>query len=794
MAHSNTNMSKALLSATALSTVLISGGSAVLAQEDGQVVLEEIQVTATRRVTSVQDIPYNISAMSGADIDAAKMVDAAELLRAMAGIATADRGARNASQVNGIRIRGLNVDSAFRGDVPVTSGPTVATYINDTPIFSNMMLKDLNRVEVLRGPQGTLYGSGALGGAVRYITNQPNLEEFEGSVAGTISTTDGSGGLSWTTDLVLNIPVSDSFALRAVASHVDTAGIIDYVNIYELDGNGAPVVPGDVTDTDARYTSVKDADEAETDFLRVTALFKPSDAFDVSLSYTHQSDDVGARRGSAEGAVDGDGNVYGRYEAGAVQLEPAEADLEMFAAEVNVDMGFATLTSSTSVYDRDGRSISENTGFYAQKGWLANFYYNSPRPLARADRGFRDKAFIQEVRLVSNSDGPLNWVVGGYYQDQDLEADQVSTLAGYKAWASTVFGWMSDGYGYSDTDNDFDFDSLTRVKEKALYGEITYDVTDAFHVTGGIRYFDSSVSADARVDLPFWNSLFAPAEIVDQKSGKKDALFKLNLSYDMNDDTKLYATVSEGYRRGGATAVPTIGYFAEDPAWLSFGSDSVVNYEIGAKGVSDAFRYTVSAFYVDWTNPQINTATSNWGFFTVANGDKARSYGLEVELEGQATEALHYTVGYAYLNSKLSEDFLAPTGSVIAADGNSLPGVPKHMFSASADYTAEIGGYETIFRIDGYLQSKTKNYIDNDHPSFGQTHKGFALINAATTVRVSDVDITLFVKNLFNNRGVTARYSESYMGTDPAQNYFGSGAKAEITLPRTFGLAAKYSF
>ncbi len=782
-----------------LSSTAISGINAVSAQDatdsDDEVLFEEVIVTATRRATSTQDIPYNISAVSGATIDAARVVDASELLRSIPGVAVSDKGARNAGQVNGIRIRGLNVDSANRSDIPVTSSPTVATYINDTPVFANMMLKDLERVEVLRGPQGTLYGSGALGGAVRYITKKPVLGEFEGYMNGVLSTTAGSSGVNWIGDLVLNVPLGDTLAIRAVGSKLDGAGIIDYVNIYELDDNQVPVVPGAVTDADAVFTSVKDADTVDVDFLRISALFQPNDRFDATATYTRQSGAAGSRRASAEGEVDGLGNVYGRYEAGSVQLEPGTSDLEMFSLEINADLGFATLTSSTSYYDREGRSISENTGFYAQQGWLGGFYYNAPRPLARANRGYTDEAFIQEVRLVSSGDGPLSWIAGLYYQDQDQTADQTSTLAGYKAWASVMFPWMSDGFGYSNTDTDFQYDSLTNIKETALFGEATYDITEKFHFTAGIRYFDSKVVSDASIDLPFWNTLFAPAIVEDETSGKKDALFKLNMSYDVSDEAMIFATVSEGYRRGGSSAVPIAGAFAEDPAWLSFEADSNRNFEIGMKGGGNSLRYTVSAFYVDWNNPQLNTATTNWGFFSVANGDEATTKGVEIELEGYLSSDFHYQLGYAFVDAKLSEDFISPTGSTIATSGNRLPGVPKHMVNMAFDYTRQISSNVTmITRMDAYVQGTSENYINNASPTLGETHKGFAIVNAGVSFLLEDFDITVFAKNLFNVRGTTASYSAAYMGTAPAQNYLGNGAKAEITLPRTVGMAVTYRF
>lgn len=785
----------ALMSSTALTM-----SSPVMAQDAEEVMLEEIIVTATRRATSVQDIPYNISAVSGDKIQSMSMMDSAELLRSIPGVVVADRGTRNSSTKNDIRIRGLNVDGAARGDYAASSAPTVATYINDTPVFTNMMLKDLERVEVLRGPQGTLYGSGALGGAVRYITKKPELGEFNGYVTGGASTTKGSGGISWTGDVVINVPLGDKVAVRGVFSHLDNAGIIDYVNVYKLDGNDAPVVPGDINDTDAVYESIKDADTAKIDFMRLSAFMEVSDNIDVSLMYTSQSDRTGARRATAEGFTDGWGKTYGEYTSGSVQLEPSESDLEVFAAEINVDLGFATLTSATSHYDVHGSAISENTGFYAQKNWLSGFYYNSPRPLARADRRFSDKAFVQEVRLVSDSEGPLNYIAGFYYQNQDKMIGQTSTLAGYGAWASQAIGWMSPGYGYVENDNDFLFDDIQKITETALFGEVTYDVGDDLHITAGLRWFDSKVSSVADVELPFWEvqtPWYAgnPPAHAEGESGTKDVLFKGNISYDINDNTMVFATVSEGYRRGGYASVPTTGSFAEDPSWLSYSADSVVNYELGVKGSTDTLRYSASVFYVDWTDPQINTATANWGFFTVANGSKASTKGFELEVEGQLSAALHYSAGYAYVDAKLTEDFLSPTGALIAATDNRLPGIPKHTFNAAIDYTIDLtSDIEMITRVDAYSQSGTINYINNSHVDLGQAHDNFAIANASVSLIKDNVNFTIFMKNLFNEAGKSATFSDGYMGTGPAQNYYGSGAKYEITLPRTIGASVTLNF
>jgi iron complex outermembrane recepter protein len=168
-------------------------GAAAMVQADENA-MEEVVVTATGREQNVQDIPYNISAISGELISNANITDAADLMRAIPGVAVVDRGYRNSGVINGVMIRGLNVDGAALGDYSLSAVPTVSSYVNSTPLYANFVLKDIDRVEVLRGPQGTLYGSGSLGGTVRYIMNAPQLEEFSGHVGATLSQVEGSDG------------------------------------------------------------------------------------------------------------------------------------------------------------------------------------------------------------------------------------------------------------------------------------------------------------------------------------------------------------------------------------------------------------------------------------------------------------------------------------------------------------------------------------------------------------------------------------------------------------------------
>jgi outer membrane receptor protein involved in Fe transport len=221
-------------------------------QADDSNVLEEVIVTATRREQSVLDVPYNITAVSGASLADRQIVDNTDLMRAVPGVAVVDRGYRNSGVINGIMIRGLNSDGSAFGDYQLSTVPTVSTYVNDTPVYANFLLKDIERVEVLRGPQGTLYGSGSLGGTVRYIMRAPQLGAFQGSVTGTASQVEGSSGVGYGLDAALNVPLGETAALRFTGTRLDYPGLTDYVNVYRLDANGIPVAPNGVLDDAAQ--------------------------------------------------------------------------------------------------------------------------------------------------------------------------------------------------------------------------------------------------------------------------------------------------------------------------------------------------------------------------------------------------------------------------------------------------------------------------------------------------------------------------------------------------------------
>lgn len=808
----------------------------VLAQaaDESSGLFEEIIVTATARETSVQDIPYNISAMSGDALEIMNVVNQNDVLRAMYGVTVIDRGYRNAGTVNSIVIRGLNVDNGANGDIMLNAVPTVATYYDNTPLFANFLIKDVERVEVLRGPQGTLYGSGSLAGTVRYIGNRPDPSAFAADLELDYGQTSGSEGNNVAFDAMLNIPVNDTIAVRAVYSRIDNDGVIDYINAYQLNSSGEPLIdvggscvdPRSATDAQvlgnvACFRNVQDADTVEIDYARVAVRAEPNESFSLQLSYQMQDDKIGARRSTTLGDNNQPTNsplyfAYSDDDSGQVLLEPSERDVSLVSLDLEWDFGFATFTSSTSSYEHTGSGESDNGGLWQSGGrdWSSAFYGGGwQRPAQRAERGYDDQAFVQELRLVSNeSDSNLDWLVGAFYMDQDNSVYQLSYNPGMGEFFNACVDtggpecagfWPAVFYpGSQFTEIDFEYVRDTSYQETAVYGELTYHVSDAFRLTGGFRWFDNETVNDVILGFPLVLPELASPMAPQSKDSDSDVLLKVNASYDLNDSTMLYGTYSEGYRHGGAQSLPSLANgdpFGEPnvESLRTFASDSVQNYEIGIKGGNPNMRYTASLFHVDWDNPQLNTVSQFWGFYVAANGDKASTQGIELELEGYLADSFHYRAGFTHVTAELDKDFISPqSGNLVASKGSTLPGSPSNTFSINMDNSWDINAnLRLVAGIDAYYQSESENFI-NKASQLNETFDAFTLLGASATLAAENWSATLYVRNLGDEAGASGGFAATDWSYDTGtfENWYGNGNRQFIVQPRTIGLKFGYKF
>ncbi|MGA9574052.1 MAG: TonB-dependent receptor, partial [Lysobacterales bacterium] len=560
--------------------------------------------------------------------------------------------------------------------------------------------------------------------------------------------------------------------------------------------------------------SKKDADTVKITYLRASLLWDATDDLRFQLSYQMQRDEVGGRRSTTKGA-DYYGNAYGKYDNGSTFLEPSERDVDLVNLDIGWDLGFATLTSNTSDYQHDGNGWRDNTSLWvtdrSQDSTFTNWFYllytGNPRAAAYVSAGYDEKAFVQEFRLISNTseDGAFDWIVGAYYMDQDRSTNNYSHLLGLNEYGKAcpqlgeeclAYGqWWAGGYDLSEID--FYYDRKETFTDKALYGELTWHASDTFRVNVGMRWFDNKLTNKSAMDFPIFEGVEVP--YVDFPSqNESDVLFKLNLSWDIADDKMLYATFSQGFRRGGANAVPTSGFFAElNPETIQFyKADTVDNYEMGIKGNTERWRYSADLFYVNWHEPQLNTATAWWGFFMAQNGDTAATKGAELEAAWAATDNLIVNFGYSYINAELTSDLYQPqTGSLISEDGHRLPGTAEHVATVSLDHNYGLSnGWILASRLHAYYQSDSINAVQDT--TIQETFGSFTLFNASVAVITDHWNISLFVKNLGNKEGITGSYPEAYMSTDTGifENFYGNNQRNYITQPRTFGISATYRF
>ena len=812
--HSETSFNKTKIAlAVALASSILPYTNQASADESAT--LEEIVVTATRREMNASDIPFNISAITGDEIEAASITDVQELMRAMPGITVADGGGRFAENNNVITIRGLNVDPSAT-DRRFLSDPTVSTYVGDTPVFANFVLKDIKRVEAMRGPQGTLYGSGSLGGTVRFVMNEPSTEEFEARIDTSIGTTSSSPGQNFSADIMLNIPLSDELAFRFSSGIIDNDGVIDYANVYATDADGIPLAEGgDIAYGKPIYTNNKQADTVDVDYSKAALKWTPNDDFEATLTYMNQKGDYGGRRQVTSGP-DGWGEYYGDYEIGAVINEPSSNESEFTSLEMTYDLGFATLSSSTSQYDRSYEGISDNTGFFAAKGWLYWYGYGyMPRPAMAAERQNSEKAFVQELRLVSNGDQNVDWTIGAFYMDQEASAAQQTRARGFQEWWAAASGpvpyqgYLADPpYSYiglyynPDSNITFDWTHDRDFTDFALFGEVTWNLSEKLAATVGARYFDNEDKVTSQTSFPIFY-VYNPT--IEDTQEDSDTLLKFNLAWDYSENTMMYGTISEGYRRGGTNAAPVRPdeSFPNDPEWSSFGSDTVMNYEVGIKSQLDRLNYTMSAFYVDWSDPQVNVATPSGAYYAVANGNSASSKGIETEFNWALSDAITMFGGYTYVDASLSNDLYLHDASDLtsgkselrATNGAQLPGTPKNTINIGAKHEQILdSGLLLITRVDGYYQSDVENSILNIDPDWATTLDGFDLWFMSTTLVADHWTASLVAKNLFNERGTVATYKEEYMTSDVVNDFYGTGQKDFITAPRTITLKASYRF
>lgn len=748
---------------------------------------EEIVVTATRRAQGVQDVPYNISAISTAALERSGVKDISDVTSMVPGLVFLDQGPRQTNNSNGMILRGLNVNLQSDGaGTPNPQEPAVSTYLGETPVFFYMKLVDVERIEVLRGPQGTLYGSGSLGGTVRFVPKAPDPSEFTWAVSADASKTEHGSDISLDGNVIFNVPLGESSALRGYIGHETQSGFIDYVNVASRDGNGdlALADPSDPFSANV-LEDVENVNSADILYGRLSLMTAPSDSFDITANYFYQRIKSGGLQ--ADNAPGG----FDKYTVNQRSVFPdAETETHVANMDVEVDLGFARMTSSTSYVDIDQESENETTGFFRAN--LAAYYAMVPIDRLNTERPSiaNTEQFTQELRFVSQGDGPISWTFGGYYLDRKTRSGAFETIPGIVDMTNAAL----DGTGVVIPGSSIDVyqvDMDLSLEDVALFGEVTYQITDNWQVTGGVRAFWQKNSVNITNDFPWLASVMSglyyggvdPTFLTAAVSAEEDIneqIFKINTSYNFGEDSMVYFTWSEGYRYGGANGLPLPPHpFGGDVTtdMLSFRPDSVTNWELGVKGrlMDGRLNYTVAGFINDWNDIQFQNFSA-FGFPFQDNGTKAQSKGLEVELSGTIGENMPFSFGYSFTDAKAKDAF----GE--AADGDRLPGNSKHMISFALDYVMDLSDDATLnFHLDGSYRSKFSTAFPAGR--FNENLDGYGLVDASITYAKDNWSVSLYVDNVFNGRGVSGALGGP--GWQPEFDYF------FVARPRTIGLRAR---
>lgn len=756
-------------------------------------VLEEITVTATKRSESARDIPYNISAVTGDFIDSFRVTDIGDLGNLVPGIAVVDVGARTGFRGTGVTIRGLATTNASVLYSPAKNDPTVGMYVGDTPLYANLQLMDVERVEVLRGPQGTLYGGSSMGGNVRYLLNQPSTEAFEGRITAGVGKTSSAGDMNSEIELVLNTPITDNFAFRVNASRRAEQGFMDFPNVIRrnssstFDAQALPILenPADVVGSGFATTSVEDADDSEALYIRAAARYE-GDHLTATLSYMHQELESDSSPVFETTAAEGNTN------SAQGLLTPVDSETDMVSLEIEYDMGFATLTSSTAHTQTEGEALFDLTGLYTNFSFYQAYYGSSPRPLV-IDHSIIDReVFSQELRLTSSSEGTLEWMVGAFYSESESDSGTFNYYPGYNDYANacfpvfgfgapecgfgTLFGVYPDNGGvpivqdlaYLSTFAD-NFDEL------AIYAEGTVHVTDRWNVTAGVRWFDHDYSVDESGGL-----MFVPGLVIatSESTSYSDSIYKINTSYSFSDDHQIYATWSEGFRRGGANA---LGPFAT-PETATYAPDTIENREIGIKGIfGGRFEYTVSFYDIEWNDVQNVTSCGALALTCYITAGDAESKGVETEITAQLSNSFRLSAGYTYTDASFTDVSAAGVTTGVSA-GDVLPGTPESSGNVNGTYSREFNNGWWL-DINGSL-----TYSDDRLSAIGNNDvllPSYTLIDASVSLSNKSWSATLFVDNLTDEDARLTALSDVT---------WGQSAPSVARRPRTIGLSASYSF
>jgi iron complex outermembrane receptor protein len=761
-------------------------------------VTEELTVTARKREETVQEVPMSVAAPTESELRDRGAESIEDVAANVAGFTVQNLGPGQSQ----VAMRGVSAGQIVRDQPGVKE--QVGVYLDESVISLSLFtpdvdLFDMSRIEVLRGPQGTLFGSGSLSGTVRYISNQPKIGTSE-SVGELTASTISNGSAGGSVKAAVNVPMSDTAAMRVVAYYTSYGGFMDAVQ--------------------PDLSVKKDVNDGNRLGARVSMLFKPSDKLTITPRILYQKLDMnGWNRIDAFNIL---ANPYTTTRP-AVTLgdrqftqikEPFTDKFGLGDLNIGYNMGGKTLTSITSYTDRDvdvirdaGALTSSITG--GSIGLPANVYtLNSP-----LDDATKAKSLTQELRL-SGSMPRLQWLTGVFYGHTDRKYGQSLLVSGFEALTKIPtmgsFGAPKDVLFFSKLKYNF--------KQLALFGEGTYSVTDRLDLTGGLRYYDFKETRTQTFD-----GIFADPGTTHGSTTATGIAPRVMAGYKLNDNTRLNAQISKGFRLGGIND-PLLVPLCTPQDLVTFGGqgswkdEQLWNYEVGSKSkiMDGRGSFNVAAYYADIKDLQATVTAGSCSSRVIFNVPKARAAGAEMEFEVAPSEKYDFALSASHNDSKLRSTLTSTdkTGnvSIVAGikSGNRLPTVPENQAAAAATYhwTAsqnwagyltgvwqyvgsrftQIGdqaaGFGTV-NLNSFAPNTIGGPLTASTFTFNPELPAYNIINVRLGVLKGKFDTALFVNNVTDERALLALDQER--GTRARVGYL-------TNQPRTIGISTRVNF
>ncbi|HVW70630.1 MAG TPA: TonB-dependent receptor [Steroidobacteraceae bacterium] len=786
--------------------------------------LQEIVVTATRREERLQDVPISVAAFSQEKMDEQGLRNIDDLSRLSPGVAFQRNGMSSAGNYNDegsdINIRG--VDS--------TAGTsTTGIYIDDTPIQTRHIgfgsinafpaLFDLDRVEVLRGPQGTLFGAGAEGGVVRFIAPEANLHTPTGYFRADAAATQ-YGSPSYEGGAAFGAPIIDDvLAFRASASFRRDGGWVDRVG-YTLSDPAAPTPTPSYSNT-----TQPNANYWETTTARLALRWKVNDAVEISPSIYYQRLQIHDTAAYWMPLSD-PGN--GVFRNGNALTNPSNDAFTLTAVKLKWDLGFAQLFSNTAYYDRNQNAVSDYTQ-YLRATWA--LYGELPNTFpAAGDKGYANfqdnqRNFYEEIRLASSDpNATFVWNTGVFFShlkesvpesiyDPTINQEVINYTGGAASVCVPGVPALECPGGliyYGPGDQVVD-------KQIAIFGELTYKFLDVFKATVGLRLSRLDFSGLVNETGPFLGATI----VGSSSSSEKPVTPKVLFSWQPDHDNMYYISATKGFRPGGPNFpvgqlcqgnLQSLGLGAQVPNQYS--SDNLWSYEIGGKSTLLDHRLQINAslFYIDWNNIQQNVYLPDCGEQFTANLGKAKSEGGDIEILYRPIDPLTLDLSAAYTDARLTKSSCAGTlqytsaGCVapgaaastatapVASSGDALLGAPWS-FTTSAQYEfPKWSGSSPYLRLDYQHETAQHSLLATQDPHnalFDTTIPGLPVVNnlsARAGARYNGLDVSLYANNLTNSQPLMFE-SRDIADSLTDLLYFGRGVR-----PRTYGVTAIYRY